>query len=212
MLALLWCILLQADPNAIPGVMTAKEYCDFAYRAQVAEIEHMELELADLPKQNSWDTLSPAAKAKLEKPLRDKIKFYKTSKSMPLVIERDLNNVGFGTVFQFAVTRVKDQDNGDWRVNSQLDKSMCFADFSPERRIYEWSGPETIVISGLKPSDIKQSKTGQPELRLKGLWVCCNKITIRGIKYHHIMRWPHEAEARKMWPEFLADKEKAKNP
>jgi hypothetical protein len=217
MLTLMFLLVLtqvQEDGKPADEVkdVTAADYCRTAYDERLFKVLEVQSELSLLQKKSDWDKLSTEAKAKIEKPFRDRIAKIRANRAFD-------PNVKFPTdAEQFEVFSLPVPPERGAKVLSiqqVIDKTTVVAGLlrpavgNPER-------PETIipgaytsmqlVVSGLKPSEVVD-KAGTT-IRISGLWQRIEDLKLDGKEYVQVMRWPHEQVARKMWPKYIEERDK----
>lgn len=205
MIALLCCLALLQDKPAEqmpPKDEQIELVLAAAYSNRQERIAAAEANLAKLKVDNDWDKLSEKARAKLEKPILDQIKAAKLDKRPYWTQQHPLASK-VNDVFQFETKTGEPGVNKEWDGEKTVDTGSVIG-FGPQIN-RKSEVPCRIIISGLKASEYDSKR--RSVLKLSGLWKRTDDFQLNGVKYTHIERWESDAEARKLWPKYLADKE-----
>lgn len=208
-LCLLICGQLAAD--AEPKEQTATDYCHTAYLARLELILDVETELALLPKKNDWDKLSDEAKAKLEKPLKERLEKIRRNKAMDLNVKFP-GDVEMFEVFTFPDVPqgrpVKNALNRDWTIERVIDKNTVVAHGVQVMPAAVDGIPGAVQFQDVSIVIVGQAGKVGSKIRLRGQWHRVDDVKYDDKDYVAVTRWPHEEAARKLWPEYLKEREK----
>lgn len=201
--------LLAQSPDPTPSKTTdppaelrpLDEILDDLAAAREARIEAARRDLAAVPDRSDWKALSPAAREKLERPARERLRAAEADRRLTWPTTRNPEQTKPGDVFELTPTAAKARLNNDWRLETTIDQTTATA-WKHTNRDPKLSGPAgtlpRLIIEGLTPAAAKAPRNS--ELILDGLWYRRPDLTLDGETLPRIARYPHAAEARKRWP------------
>lgn len=201
--------LLFADPKADAAapastapveLMTAKDFCEMAWKHRTAMIQELEKSLADLPKSKDWRRLSDDKKRAMERSLRREIAVRKADREIDWN-DKYPSSAKIGEAFKLPRTNKRVAINDEYKVLEVINGTSVIV-HRPT-----WKGDNLqFIIEGLKPEEFIDDP-GSP-IKLSGMWHKVEKRKLNGVTYERIARWPHQDEVENLWPKFLEERER----
>lgn len=205
-LLLLWsAAAVGQEPDETPKIRTAEEYCEAAYAVRLEPIRAVGMTLLELPDRGAWIKMSKRQRENLRRPLGDKLEGLRANRQMDRNFQWPLDTE-VGDVFTLEGSARNLLVNDDWKVERIIDDHSVLA-YAQKRGVdgIRRGSPVRIVIEGLTPTELGNKP--KAELHLSGMWYRRDNLKLEYTPYVRIARWPHEEAVKKLWPEFLKQKE-----